>query len=75
MWSKFVSSFKNSVTIVWARLLVLAGALMQAIPSIMYAVSDPTIAGQIKSLLPSPSVASALMAIGIITEICRRRTV
>jgi hypothetical protein len=71
MWEKIKTWFKNSVTILWARVQVLAG-LVGA--SAMALASDPNITGAIQSALQPKFIPYYVIAIGLITEIARRRT-
>jgi hypothetical protein len=72
MWNKIRSWFSNSVTILWARVQVLAGltaALLMAL------ASDPNVTGAIQSALQPKLIPYYVIAVGLITEIARRRTV
>ena len=71
MWNKIRSWFKNSVTIFWARAQVLAGL---AAATLMALASDPNVTGAIQAALQPKYIPYYVIAIGLITEIARRRT-
>jgi hypothetical protein len=71
MWNKVKSWFKNSVTILWARVQVLAGL---ATASLMALAADPNVTGAIQTALQPKYIPFYVIAIGLITEIARRRT-
>jgi hypothetical protein len=71
MWVKMKSWFNNSVTILWARVQVLAGI---AAAALMALASDPNVTGAIQTALQSKYIPYYVIAIGLITEIARRRT-
>lgn len=72
MWSKIKSSFRNSVTILWARIQVLAGLLAA---SLMALVTDPNVTGAIQVAMDPKFIPYYVIAIGLITEIARRRSI
>jgi hypothetical protein len=72
MWNKTKAWFKNSATILWARLQVLAGI---AAASLMALASDPHVTSAIETALQPKYFPYYVIAIGLITEIARRRTV
>lgn len=72
MWDKIKASFKHSVTILWARIQVLAGL---AAAAAMGLASDPNVIGALQSLLQPKFIPYYVIGIGVITEIARRRTV
>jgi hypothetical protein len=72
MWNKTKSWFKNSVTIVWARVQMLAGIVAA---SLMALASDPHVTGAIETALRPKYFPYYVIAIGLITEIARRRTI
>jgi hypothetical protein len=63
--------FRNSVTILWARVQVLAGLV---IAYLMALASDPNVTGAIQAALQPKYIPYYVIAIGLITEIARRRT-
>jgi hypothetical protein len=72
MWNKTKAWFKNSTTILWARLQVVAGI---AAASLMALASDPHVTGAIETALQPKYFPYYVIAIGLITEIARRRTI
>lgn len=71
MWNKIKLCFKNSVTIVWARIQVVAGI---ATAALMALASDPNVTGAIQAALQPKFIPYYVIAIGLVTEIARRRT-
>ena len=71
MYKTVKSWFKNSVTILWARTQVAAGI---AAAALMTLASDPNVTGAIQSALQPKFIPYYVIAIGLITEIARRRT-
>jgi hypothetical protein len=72
MWNKMKSWFNNSITILWARLQVLAGI---AVASVLALASDPNVTSAVQAALQPKFIPYYVIAIGLITEIARRRTV
>ena len=72
MWSKIKSSFRNSVTILWARIQVLAGLLAA---SLMALATDPNVTGAIQVVMDPKFIPYYIIAIGLLTEIARRRSI
>ncbi|MFY9599360.1 MAG: hypothetical protein WB382_12595 [Pseudolabrys sp.] len=71
MWVKIKSWFKNSVTILWARVQILVGLAAAALTAL---ASDPNVTGAIQTALQPKYIPYYVIAIGLITEIARRRT-
>ena len=71
MWNKIRSWFRNSVTIFWTRVQVLVGLTAA---SLMALASDPNVTGAIQSALQPKFIPYYVIAVGLITEIARRRT-
>lgn len=72
MWIKAKSSFKNSITILWARIQVLAGVVAA---SLLALAQDPNVTGAIQTVLQPKFIPYYVIAIGLITEIARRRSI
>lgn len=72
MSDKIKAWFRYSVTILWARAVALAGLLMVAGIDLL---GDPNIAGAIQSTLRPKYIPYYVIAIGLVTELARRRTV
>jgi len=71
MWKKIKCWFRNSVTILWARAQVLVGLI---VATLMALASDPNVTGAIQAALQPKFIPYFVIAIGLITEIARRRT-
>ena len=71
MWDKIRAWFKSSVTILWARVQVLAGALAAAVFALL---QDPAITDALRSAMQPKFIPYYVIAIGLITELARRRT-
>jgi hypothetical protein len=71
MWDDIKAWFKHSLTILWARIVTFAGLLLAAAEPLL---SDPNVTGAIQSVLQPKFVPYYVIAIGICTEIARRRT-
>jgi hypothetical protein len=72
MWDKIKVSFKHSITILWARVVACAGLLMMAGQTLL---QDPAVSDAILSALQPKFVPYYVIAIGLVTELARRRTV
>ena len=71
MWNKIKSWFKDSVTILWAHTQVLLGLIFA---TLMALATDPNVTGAIQAALQPKLIPYYVIAIGLITEIARRRT-
>jgi len=71
MWDKIKAAFKHSVTILWARLLALAGIALASAQSL---AADPNINSAIQQVLKPQYIPWYVIGIGLVTEFCRRRT-
>jgi hypothetical protein len=71
MWDKIKAWFKHSMTILWARLLAVAGVALASAQSLL---GDPNIGGAVQQLLKPQYIPWYVIGIGVITELCRRRT-
>jgi hypothetical protein len=71
MWSDVKSWFRHSLTILWARAVALFGLLLAAGESLL---QDPNVTAAIQSALQPRFIPYYVIAIGLITEIARRRT-
>ena len=71
MWNKVRVWFRNSVTILLARVQVLAGVVVACL---MALASDPNVTGAIQAALQPKYIPYYVIAIGLITEMARRRT-
>jgi hypothetical protein len=71
-WDKIKAWFKHSVTILWARVVALVGVVLVAGQSLL---GDPSVNSAVQSILQPKFIPYYVIAIGIVTEISRRRTV
>ena len=71
MSDKIKSWFRYSLTILWARAVALAGLLLAAAQS---ALADPAVGGAVQQLLQPQYIPYYVIAMGLITELARRRT-
>jgi hypothetical protein len=71
MWDKLAAWFRHSATILWARLVACAGLVMVALEAMLH---DPNVSLAIQSALQPKYVPYYVIAIGLITELARRRT-
>jgi hypothetical protein len=72
MWASVNAWFKHSATILWARIQVLAGVAGAVLFGL---IQDPNISGALQSLLKPEYIPYYVIAIGLVTELARRRTV
>ena len=63
--------FRHSLTILWARLVAVAGLLLAASEQVL---QDPNVAAAVQSALQPKYVPYYVIAIGLMTELVRRRT-
>ena len=71
MWDKTKAWFKHSMTILWARIVALAGALMAAGMNLL---DDQSVRDAARAALQPQYIPYYVIAIGLITELARRRT-
>ena len=71
MWETLKAAFRHSLTILWARLLALGGLLLAFGQSLL---ADPSVDDAVRSLLKPDYIPYYMIAIALITELCRRRT-
>jgi hypothetical protein len=65
MSDKIKGWFRYSLTILWARIVALAGLLLAAAQS---ALADPTVGGAVQQLLQPQYIPYYVIAIGLITD-------
>ena len=71
MWLRLKAAFRHSLTILWARVVALAGLLLASGQAL---IADPNASDAIRALLKPDYIPYYVIAIGLITELCRRRT-
>lgn len=65
------SWFRHSLTILWARVVAAAGVLLAIAQSVL---ADPDVNSAIQQALQPRYIPYWIIAIGIVTELARRRT-
>lgn len=68
---KIKAWFKHSLTILWARGMALAGVLLAAGEALL---QDPNVMAAVQSALQPKFIPYYVIAIGLITELARRRS-
>lgn len=71
MWDKLKAAFRHSLTILWARIVALAGIALAVLQGL---AADPNITGAIQTALQPEYIPYWVIGIGLITELARRRT-
>jgi hypothetical protein len=71
MWDTIKTWFKHSLTILWARVVALAGLLLACGQSLL---ADPNVTSAIQTALQPQFIPYYVIAIGLVTEVARRRT-
>ena len=71
MWTRIKAWFRNSLTILWARVVALAGLLLAAGQSVL---ADPNVNSAVQQALQPKYIPYYVIAIGLVTELARRRT-
>ena len=74
VWEKTKSWFKHSATILWARIVALGGVLFAALGTVGDVFDFPGVKENIQVLLDPHYVPYYMIAIALITELARRRT-
>ena len=71
MWTKLKSSFAHSLTILWARVVAFAGILLAVADDVL---ADAHVNAAIQQALQPKYIPYYVIAIGVLTELARRRT-
>ncbi|OZA81766.1 MAG: hypothetical protein B7X76_08095 [Azorhizobium sp. 39-67-5] len=72
MWDTIKAWFKYSMTILWARIQVVVGAIVAAAFALL---QNPDVTSALQSALQPKFIPYYVIAIGLVTELARRRTV
>lgn len=72
MWDKLKAWFKHSLTILWARGVAVVGVLLAAGETLL---QDPNVTAAIQSALQPKFIPYYVIAIGLVTELARRRSI
>ena len=71
MWDKIKSYFRHSLTILWARVVAAAGLVLAVAQGVL---AEPTVDAAIRQAMQPKYIPYYVIAIGLITELARRRT-
>lgn len=71
MWDRIKAWFRNSMTILWARIVAFAGLLLAAGETLL---ADPSVNGAMQQVLQPKFIPYYIIGIGLVTELARRRT-
>jgi hypothetical protein len=74
VWQRLLASGKESATIVWQRFTIVVASLADAVVWVADLLNAPSVAEPIKSALQPQYVAAFMVAVAIIGEFARRRT-
>lgn len=74
VWQRLLASGKESATILWTRFTVLVTALSNSLVWVAGLLGAPGVEDSIKAALQPAYVAGFVVAIAIVTELARRRT-
>jgi hypothetical protein len=74
MWERIKAWFKHSATILWARIVGLGGFVLAALDATANLFELPGIRENIQLLLDPKYVPYYIIAIALMTELARRRT-
>jgi hypothetical protein len=73
-WARSLAAGKNSATIVWAKLVIIAGGLVAVIDKIADLAGDPSLATQIQQYLTPQAVGYFMIGIMVVNVWARVRT-
>jgi len=71
MWDKIKNWFRHSITILWARIVALGGVALGALQALS---ADPAVNDAVRAALQPKFIPYYVIAIGLITELARRRS-
>jgi hypothetical protein len=74
MWERIKAWFRHSATILWARIVGLSGFVLAALEATANLFELPGIRENIQLLLDPKYVPYYIIAIALVTELARRRT-
>jgi hypothetical protein len=73
-WQRTLKAGRNSATIVWAKLVIMAGGLVAVLDKIADLAGDPTLTAQIQQYATPQMVAYVTIAIMLVNVWARLRT-
>jgi hypothetical protein len=74
VWSRLLAAGKSSATIVWARFTVIVTTGVNGLVWIADLLNAPQVAAAITTYMKPSVVAGIMVAVALITEVARRRT-
>jgi len=74
VWKKLLAVGKQSATILWARFCVLLAVLADGLIELADLVGSPAVAAAMEQHLTPSTVAAIMVAVAVISEWARRRT-
>ena len=74
VWQKLLAVGKESATVLWSRFTILVAGATDGLVWLADLAGQPAVAGAIQSYLKPSYVAGLMIAVAVITELARRRT-
>jgi len=74
LWQRLLAIGKQSATVLWSRFCILVAVLADALIQLADFVGSPGVAGAIQQYLKPSTVAAIMVAVAVISEWARRRT-
>jgi hypothetical protein len=74
VWQRLLAAGKSSATILWQRFVIAVAALSNGLVWLADVANAPAVSDAIKAALQPQYVAAFVVAVAIITELARRRT-
>jgi hypothetical protein len=74
MWKRIKAFFGHSLTILWARLVAMIGVMLAFSDQLLDLFSLPGVKDQVQAILDPKYIPFYLIAIAVVTEIARRRS-
>lgn len=73
-WARTLAACRDSVTIVWSKLVILVGMLVPALDSIAKGLGDPSLVSQFQQYLTPTTVGIGMSIVMVLTIWARIRT-
>lgn len=74
VWQRLLQTGKNSITILWQRFVILVTGLSGGLVYLADYLNAPGVSDAIKAVIQPQYVAGFVIAVAIISELARRRT-
>jgi hypothetical protein len=74
VWQRLLAAGKDSATILWARFVVVAAWIVNALVWLAELLNAPNVAAAIQQYGGPKTVAAIMVTVAFITELARRRT-